>query len=128
MDGPTFSVVRVGPRRIDITFSGKLDAWQMEAALDALVRESEGIEDGQMLFRVHEYRLPTFAAIRLEFRRLPAMLGWIRQFSHCAVLADQAWLRSIAELEGALIPGLSIKGFTLDEEAAAIAWLSERGT
>jgi hypothetical protein len=125
MAGSSFEVSRVSPDRLDISFSGKLDAAQMEAALDALVREAEGIEGGRMLFRVGDYRLPSLAAVKLELGRLPSMLGWIRKFSHCAVLADQGWLRAISELEGALIPGLEIKGFPLGEEDAAVAWLSE---
>ena len=46
------------------------------------------------------------------------MFGLIRKFDRCAVLADQKWLKTISEIEGALIPGLDIKGFNTDEEAA----------
>ena len=53
------------------------------------------------------------------------MFGLIRKFDRCAVLADQKWLKTISEIEGALIPGLDIKGFNTDEETAAGAWLEE---
>jgi len=68
------------------------------------------------------------AAMAIEFWRLPAMLGLIRKFDRCAVLADQTWLKMISEIEGALIPGLEIKGFDRENEAAAEAWLSQGET
>lgn len=123
-----FSVTPNGPNRIDIEFSGKLDSEQMKTALDELVSKAKGIENGRMLYRVGDFALPTVAAMAIEFWRLPAMLGLFRKFDRCAVLADQTWLKMISEIEGALIPGLEIKGFDLENEAAAEAWLSQGET
>jgi len=114
-----------GANRVDIEFSGKLDSDEMEAALDELVSKTEGIEHGRMLYRVVDFKLPTLGAIAIEFSRLPSMLGLIRKFDRCAVLADQDWIKKISELEGALIPGVDIKAFGLDEEAAAEEWLAD---
>lgn len=120
-----FTVTRVSARRVDIAYSGKLDRDQMDAALDDLIRKTEGLENGRMLFRVGQLALPTLGAIKLELRRWPSMLGFLRKFQRCAVLAEQRWLKAIAELEGALVPGVTIKGFGLDEESAAEEWLAE---
>ena len=120
-----FTVKTNGPNRVDIEFSGKLDSDEMKAALDELAVKTEGVEHGRMIYRVGDFKLPTISAMVIEFSRLPSMFGLIRKFDRCAVLADQAWLKTISELEGALIPGLEIKGFALDEEAAAEAWLAE---
>jgi hypothetical protein len=119
-----FRVTRHGNNRLDIELSGKLDSDSMKIALDDLVRESEGIEHGQMLYTLHDFNLPSFGAIVIEFSRLPAMFGFIRQFDRAAVLADKAWIRKASEIEGALIPGLEIKAFELDQKADAEAWLS----
>ncbi|MGH1340247.1 MAG: STAS/SEC14 domain-containing protein [Nannocystales bacterium] len=120
-----FTVTRVSPIRVEIESSGKLDGDEMNAALDSLIRETEGLEHGQMLFRVGEFALPTFAGLKVEFARLPSMLGFVRKFRRCAVLADQRWLKRISELEGALIPGVEIRGFGLEQQATAEAWLEE---
>jgi len=120
-----FSVTPNGPNRIDMEFSGKLDSDEMRIALDELVSKSEGIENGRMLYRVGDFALPTLAAIGIELSRLPSMFGLIGKFSRCAVLADQNWIKTISEFKGALIPGLEIKGFSLEHEAEAEAWLSE---
>jgi hypothetical protein len=52
-------------------------------------------------------------------------LGFIGKFKRCAVLADQTWIMAIGELKGALIPGLEIKGFDLNNDALAEAWLAD---
>lgn len=120
-----FKVTRRNANRLDIEFSGQLDSDEMRQALDELLAQSEGIESGRMLFRVGEYRLPTLGAIGLELARLPQMLGFIGRFSRAAVLADQAWLQKISELEGKLIPGLEIKAFATHQLDEAEAWLAE---
>jgi len=118
-----FTVTPNGINRVDIEFSGKLDTDEMKAALDELESKTQGIENGRMLYRVGDFALPTLGAIGIEFSRLPAMFGLIRRFDRCAVLADQEWIKKVSEIEGALIPGVEIKGFGLDEEDAAEAWL-----
>ena len=120
-----FTITPNGPNRVDIEFSGKIDSDQMKVALDDLASQTEGIEHGRMLYRIHDFKLPTLGAIGIELSRLPSMFGLIRKFDRCAVLADQNWLKKIGEIEGALIPGLEIKGFDPNEEEAAEAWLAE---
>ncbi|SDZ77772.1 STAS/SEC14 domain-containing protein [Microbulbifer marinus] len=119
-----FTVERTGENRLDISMSGKLDSDDMKRALDELAEKADGIEDGQMLFDVIEYQLPSLAAIAVEFSRLPSMLHFIRQFRKAAVLTDKAWIGKISELEGALIPGLHIKAFGHDQKQEAEIWLA----
>lgn len=120
-----FSVKKNGPNRVDIDYSGKLDVEEMKAALDSLAEQTADIENGRMLFRVGSFELPTMGAMAEELSRLPSMLGLLRKFDRCALLADQQWLKTVAELEGTVIPGVEIKGFGRDEHAAAEAWLAE---
>jgi hypothetical protein len=118
-----FNVVRNGANRIDIEFGGKLDSAEMKLALDELVDKSKGIEHGRMLYRIGDFDLPTLGAIGVEFSRLPELFRLIRHFDRVAVLADQQWIRSASEIEGALIPGLEIKAFESDKRSQAEAWL-----
>ena len=119
-----FKIEPNGPNRLDIEFSGKLDAQEMQAALEDLVRQSEGIERGKMLYDVIDFHLPSLAAIKVEFSRLPEMLRLMKKFDRAAVLSDKAWLKKISELEGLFYPGLEIKAFYRDQKAEAEAWLS----
>lgn len=113
------------PNRVDIELSGPLDAEAMRVALDDLLEKSEGVSHGRMLYRIPEFALPSLGAIGVELQRLPRLMGLLGKFDRCAVLSDAPWLRTAAEVEGALFPGLKIKSFALADEAAALAWLAE---
>ena len=54
-----FHIERNGPNRLDIELSGKLDAEGMGAALDDLVRQSEGIANGAMFYEIVDFHLPS---------------------------------------------------------------------
>lgn len=119
-----FRVTRKGDNRLDIELSGRLDSDDMQAALDELVRKSDGIEHGRMLYRIGDFDLPTLGAMGVELSRIPEMFRWVRRFDRAAVVVDRGWIRTVSEIEGALIPGLVIKAFDVDEQTAAEAWLS----
>ena len=119
-----FKVIPNGINRLDIEMSGKLNAEDMKIALDELVSKSKNIENGKMLYDVVDYKLPSLDAIRIEFSRLPEMLGLIKKFDRAAVLTDKTWLKKASELEGALFPGFEIKAFDRDQKVDAEAWLS----
>jgi hypothetical protein len=119
-----FQITQNGVNRLDIRLSGKLDAEEMKIALDELVRKSENVENGKMLYEIIDFHFPSLAAIAIEFSRLPAMLGFIKKFNRAAVLTDKAWLQKVSEFEGALFPGLEIKAFARDRKGEAEAWLS----
>jgi hypothetical protein len=118
-----FQVKRQGDNRLDVDFAGKLDSAEMRTALDELERQAEGIEHGRMLYRIGEFKLPTLGAMGVEMSRLPRMIRFARRFERMAVVADKQWLRTASEIEGALIPGLTIKAFAKDQETSAEAWL-----
>ena len=119
-----FKVIPNGINRLDIEMSGKLNAEDMKIALDELVIKSKNIENGKMLYDVIDYNLPSLDAIRIEFSRLPEMLGLMKKFDRAAVLTDMTWLKQVSEFEGALFPGLEIKAFGRDKKAEAEDWLS----
>jgi hypothetical protein len=118
-----FEVVRNGVNRIDIDFSGKFGRDQMDVALDMLFSSANDVEHGRMLCRLNDYDFPTLGAIGVELSRLPEAFRFIRKFDRVAVLVNKNWIKKASEIEGALIPGLEIKAFDLNEEAEAEKWL-----
>lgn len=118
-----FQVTRNGENRLDVDFAGKLDSQAMHSALDELSLKAEGIEHGRMLYRIGEFQMPTLGAIGVEMSRLPQMFRFVRRFERMAVVADKQWLRTASKIEGALIPGLTVKAFEQGQEASAEAWL-----
>lgn len=118
-----FTVTKTKPTRIEIDINGGIDANIMLAGLDTVFRESEGVKDGTMLFTITDLDMPTMGAVGVELSRLGRLFGLLGKYDRCAVLSDHSWLRTVAEIEGALLPGLAIKSFHLDERTAAEAWL-----
>jgi hypothetical protein len=116
-------ITRNGENRLDIEMSGKLDSEGMKIALDQLVRKSENIQHGKMLYEVIDFHLPSLGAIGVEFSRLPSMFGFMRRFARAAVLTDKTWLKRVSEFEGAFFPGLEIRAFDIDKKTEAEAWL-----
>ena len=120
-----FTVTPNGLNRVDIELGGKLDSDAMKVALDELTDKTKDITHGRMLYRVNDFQLPTLGAIAVELSRLPKLFSLICKFDRVAVLADKNWIKKASEIEGALIPGLDIKSFNLDQEVEAEAWLAE---
>jgi hypothetical protein len=118
------NVTKHSADRLDIELSGHLDADGMRAGLDQLIALSEGMQHGQMLYKISDFSLPTLGAFGVEMSRLPKLFGLLAKFDKCAVISDTAWLRKAAMVEGALFPGLDIKSFEPDDMALAEAWLS----
>lgn len=114
-----------GENRLDLELSGKIDAETMKVALADLFDKSQGMENGTMLYRIRDFDLPTLGAIGVEFSNILELFKLIGKFNKAAVLADQSWIRVASQIEGALMPGLEIKAFELDEESEAEAWLAE---
>ena len=119
-----FEVVRSDTNRLDINFGGKFGKDEMKVALDELFSSGKDIEHGRMLYRIDDFELPTLGAMGVEFSRLPEAFRFIKKFDRAAVLVDKKWVKKASEIEGALIPGLKIKAFDLDQESEAEAWLA----
>lgn len=117
------NVSKRSPNRVDIELSGALDADAMRTALDRLVEESEGVTHGRMLYRISDFEMPTLGAMAVELYQMPKLFGLIGKFEKCAVLSDTKWIRTAAEIEGAIFRSLEIKSFALSDAEAAEAWL-----
>ena len=65
----------------------------------------------------------TFAAIAVEFGHIPTLMKWIYSLDRIAIISDDAWLRSAARLESALLPGVAYAVYDDDEADAARAWV-----
>ncbi|MGB5835349.1 MAG: STAS/SEC14 domain-containing protein [Thiohalocapsa sp.] len=119
------TITKSSPNRVDIEFSGALDAETMRVSLDDLIAKSEDVTNGRMLYKIPEFAMPTLGAIGVELQYLPKLFGLLGKFDRCAVLSDASWIRTAAEIEGALFPGIVIKSFELHDMEAAEAWLAE---
>jgi len=118
-----FKVTKRSSSRVDIELEGALDADTMRKGLDQLVDNSQDVENGRMLYRIGEFKMPTLEAVGVELGKIPEMFSLIGKYDKCAVLSDADWVRKVAEVKGALFPGMEIKSFPIAEQEAAEAWL-----
>lgn len=121
------TITKISDSRIDLELNGGLDADGMRAALEDLLAASAEVAYGRMLVRVVDFALPTLGALAVEFQYLPKLFALLTKFDRCAVLSDAAWIRAAAEIEGAVLPGMTIKSFELGDAEAAEAWLKGPG-
>ena len=121
-------ITKPSDNRVDLELSGTLDAEAMRDALSELIEKSEGVSSGKMLYTISGFAFPTLGAIGVEMGYLPKLFGLLGKFDKCAVMSDAAWIRTAAELEGRMFPGIDIKAFGMEDGDAAEAWLAqERG-
>ncbi|WP_292292463.1 STAS/SEC14 domain-containing protein [Marivita sp.] len=116
-------ITKPEPNRVDIDLSGRIGSEEMGRALDDLLEMSQDVNEGRMLYTITSFAFPDMGAIAVEMARLPKMFGLLGRFDRCAVLCDAAWIRTAAEVEGALFPGIDIKAFELHDREQAEAWL-----
>ncbi|SEM23793.1 SpoIIAA-like [Roseovarius tolerans] len=119
-------VSKPSTNRLNIELSGALDAEAMGSALHNLIEKSEGITNGKMLYRISDFEMPTLSAMAVELQQMPRLFSLINKFEKCAVLSDTAWIRTAAEIEGAMFPSLAIKSFAMKDIKAAEAWLDDQ--
>lgn len=119
------TVEKTGPNRIDLTLDGKLDDAEMMAGLEALIAGLVDVDNGVMMYRIRNFTMPSLGVLTAEIMSLPSIWRMLERIDRCAVISDVGWIRMAAEFEGAVIPGLAIKSFKPDDEAAAEAWLSD---
>lgn len=119
------TVKKPSDNRLDVELSAILDADMMRAGLDDLLEKSKDIVGGVMMYKIPSFSIPTGGAMAIEMMRLPQLFQLIGHFDRCAVVTDIAWIRTAAEVEGAILPGLKIKSFETKDEAAAETWLAQ---
>lgn len=118
-----FDIKRDPKGFVNLTISGPIDSDQMRAGLEAFLACLTDGNKTDFLYTISNFEVPSLKAIGVEFTYVPLLMASLRKIGKVAVVSDQAWLRTAAEVEGKLIPGLTIESFRLEDRAAAEAWL-----
>ncbi len=113
-----------GPDVVAFRVSGKVTKEDVElawASLDAALDEAETIGLYAEVVGLDGF---TLAGLVEDLARGIKALGEWGRFARYAVVSDKAWLRTLADLEGKLLPGIEIRTYTPEEAPAAVAWLT----
>lgn len=118
-------ITKPSSNRVDLEIGGSLDTEEMATGLDDLLEKSEDVTNGDMLYTITDLNMPSLGAISVEMQRLPRLFGLLGKFDRCAVICDESWIRTAAEIKGKLFPGIDIKSFQTNETEQAEKWLAE---
>lgn len=108
---------------VRLTISGKITEDEMKRGLEEFLAIVETADKTDFLYTIEAFEFPELQAIAVEFGYLPRLFASISKIGKVAVVADQAWLRKVADVEGMMIPGLTMKTFNHEEMDSAKAWL-----
>lgn len=118
-----FTVDRTGPNSLRVTLAGAMDAVTMEAGLQAMTLEMEGMAHGDLLMIDQGAEWPSLGAVGVELRHWPQMMAMLHQIDRTALVSHNQMFRAAAAVESALIPGYEIRSF--NDESSAAAWLAD---
>jgi hypothetical protein len=108
---------------VRLNIGGKIDEAEMRSGLDAFLAILPSSGKADFLYTIDDFEFPALAAIAAEFGYMPRLFAAIPRIGKIALVADAGWLRTAGEMEGALIPGLTIKAFEPKDADKAEAWL-----
>lgn len=78
-----------------------------------------------MMFEIGEFNLPSLQALGVKISKIPTLVKLIGNFKRRAIFTDKKWLQRVGELEGLLIPGMTIKAFNSNDKLEAKIWLAQ---
>jgi len=102
------------------TLDGKIDAPGMTALYNILKDKSREGKVNVLAYIKHFDGFDSFKAFTEGLKVDYAAFGNIDRF---AIITDKKWIKNLAEIESKILPGISMKGFGLEEEKQAIDWL-----
>jgi len=113
-----------GPDVVAFRVSGKVSKADVElawASLDAALDEAETIG---LYAEIVDLGGFTIDGLVEDVAHALKEIGQWRRFARYAVVTDAGWLRTLADVEGKLLPGIEIRTYAMDQKDDAMAWLS----
>lgn len=108
-----------------MSIKGTMSQTALESGLDWMDQVSEANDNFNICVDIASNNFDDLSAARTEFLRVGRVLRHAPTAEKCAVLTDSAFLKNSAKVEGAVIPGLEINAFDLEEGSVAEKWLND---
>jgi len=108
---------------VHMIITGNIQPESMSQGLD-WIHELDAQDDNfNLRIDMAQAEFDDLAAISQEFKRVATVLRHSKSSKKCALMTDSMFLRNSAKVEGAVIPGLEVRTFDLDETTPAERWL-----
>lgn len=117
------SIEPISDNAHEIAIYGAFTAEDM-ARLVAFVNEQNAAgRGGNVLFDLVSLADFTLGSVLGELAHVPALMQWVYRLDRIAVISDEEWIRSLARLESALLPGVVYAVYDEDQAGTARAWV-----
>ena len=117
------SIEPISDKAHEIAIYGAFTSEDM-ARLVAFVNEQNAAgRGGNVLFDLVSLADFTLGAVLGELAHVPALMQWVYRLDRIAVISDEEWIRSLARLESALLPGVVYAVYDEDQAGTARAWV-----
>ncbi len=113
-----------GPDVVAFRVSGKVTKADVELAWASVHAALDDAQTIGLYAEIVDLGGFTIDGLAEDVARALKEIGQWRRFARYAVVTDAGWLRTLAEAEGKLLPGIEIRTYPLDEKDHAMAWLS----
>ncbi|MEM6328392.1 MAG: STAS/SEC14 domain-containing protein [Bacteroidota bacterium] len=113
------------PHVLSFEIDGTVTAPDMDDLYNAVERVTDGKGPVHLIGEIHGVGGLTLDAVGTSFKRGMGIIGRIGRVKRYAVVSDRGWIRTLAELQGAAIPGLEVRVYPTAERDDALAWASE---
>lgn len=115
----------VPPHVVAFEIDGTVTAPDLDDLYAAVEKAMDGKGPVHLYGEIHGIGGLTLDALGSNFKRGIALLPRIGRVDRYAVVTDKSWITTMAQLEGALIPGLEVKTWSVAHRDEALAWASE---
>jgi len=106
-----------------MSVSGQVTKESLHAGYEWFGEVAEANEDFNICVDMAKADFPDLSAVADQFRNISNVLRVAPTAEKCAILSDSVFVRNSAKVEGAVIPGLDLQTFKLDQAEPADKWL-----
>jgi len=118
-------IEKLSPKTFRIAVAGAFFGADAKRLVDFAKERTEAGGSDNVLIDLTSLADFSLAGISEELVHIPALFKWVYTLDRIAVIADEAWIRSMARLESALLPNVEYQVYDDDEADAAKAWIME---
>jgi len=111
-----------------MSVSGTVSQEEMAESLGWFSDVAESNDNFNMCVDMAKSDFDGLGEVRKGFTRVADVLRAVPSVDKCAVLTDSMFLRNSAKVEGAVIPGLEIEAYKIEDIAPAVSWLKDEDT
>lgn len=111
-----------GTNIYSFTIDGKIDEGGMTALYNILKNKKH---EGKINLLATYKDFDGFDSFKAFTEGLKVDFGALGNVEKYAIVTDRKWAHKLAEIESKILPGISMKGFALDEADKALEWLKK---